>query len=1081
VWLAATIAVVLVVRAAGSNTSNDLRLPGTDSQRATDLLAERFPPQQNGSSPVVFHTASGKVTDAKEKKAIEASHTAIKKLPDVASATDPFSQQGAAQISKNKRTAFIPVLLDVGSADLTQEIAETVENAAEPARKAGMEVAVGGPIGSELSEPATESSEVIGLGAAMIILAFTFGTLVAMGLPIVSAVIGLLVGLSLIGLLGHLVTVPTVAPTLATMIGLGVGIDYALFLVSRHRTQRREGMGVHESIAQAVATAGSAIVFAGGTVIIALITLLVAGIPLVTTLGYTSAFAVATALLAAISLLPATLSLVGERIDSLRVPAFLRPRPKEPGRGFWAAWARFVTTHPWLCIAAAAAILIPLIIPLRSLDFGQEDVGATPKSTTERQAYDLMAAGFGVGYNGPLLVAVELGTPAKASSEFENQKKQAQSLQKQLEQEQKQGKSKQKQLEQQSAHLNQQQQQLEQQQKQLEQQQKQLESEQAALEDEANELAREQSQLRAAGDRLKEQQAAVLARLGAVAAQERQLAGAGAELREEARTITDALPRARSLAAQERQIVREGARLAREAARIVAELARTRARARVVEARLQRARLPGERARLEARLARLEREQQQLESGLERIGRQEQALRSQSQALSARAHAGREQLQGQLARVLRQEQALRMQSQALIARSRTLAGEEKQLAKRSTVLASQAASLAKQAKATVERKQELVEDAASLQVQGAQLQTSAANLQTDAANLQTQKVELQEQQQQAKTQQKQAEQLQQQLTDELTKAGGDERGTDPRLVNLQDALGATDGAKVVSPPEINKAGDAAIFSAIATTAPAAPATADLVQTLRTYTIPQATSGTNVQAFVGGQTASYVDLAAGISSRLVLVILAVVALSLLLLLAAYRSLLVAAQAALTNVLSVAAAFGVLTACFQWGWGLGLVGLDTASGTDPIASYVPLMMFAVLFGLSMDYQVFLVSQIEHFRTRAASDRDAVASGLEAAARVIAAAALIMMSVFGSFVLNGDPTVKQFGVGLSVGVFLAATTVLLVAPALMVLAAQGTWWVPQWLDRALPHLDIEGARSQPAAEVRPSVAAPPAHADF
>ena len=387
-------------------------------------------------------------------------------------------------------------------------------------------------------------------------------------------------------------------------------------------------------------------------------------------------------------------------------------------------------------------------------------------------------------------------------------------------------------------------------------------------------------------------------------------------------------------------------------------------------------------------------------------------------------------------------------------------------------------ALAKQAETVVQDKQTLVEQAADLQVQASDLQVQAADLQTQAANLQTQKVELQGQQQQAQSQQQQAEQLQTTLTNELTKAGGDERGTDPRLVKLQNGLTATLGVKAVSPPRINKAGNAVIFTVIATTAPAATETADLVVTLRTYTIPQATSGTSVDAHVGGQTASYVDLADGISSRLMLVILAVIALSFVVLLTAFRSLVVAAQAAVANVLSVAAAFGVLTAVFQWGWGLSLVGLDTASGTDPIASYVPLMMFAVLFGLSMDYQVFLISQIEHHRAAGEDARQAVAGGLATGARVIVAAALIMMSVFGSFVLNDDPTVKQFGVGLSVGVALAAMTVLLLAPALLVLAGAGSWWIPRWLDRALPHIDIEGAAARPARTEVPEV--PPAPAE-
>jgi uncharacterized membrane protein YdfJ with MMPL/SSD domain len=394
VWIVGIAALISLAHGFGSNTSNNLRLPGTNSQAATDLLASRFPPQQNGSNPLVFHTQTGKVTHASEKQAIEACYKRLKKLPHVAGVVDPFSQQGAPQISKDKQTAFIPVLLDVGGSDLTQEIAQSVLDAGNPGVKAGMKVAVGGSVGSELSEPATESSEVVGLIAATIILAFTFGTLVAMGLPIISAVLGLAAGLSLITILGHAVTVPTIAPTLATMIGLGVGIDYALFLVTRHRDNRKQGMELHESVAMAVATSGSAIVFAGSTVVIALLALLVAGIPLVTALGYSSAVAVVTAVLAALTLLPAVLTLVGPHIESVRVPACFRPSPKDLDGGFWGGWARVLTTRPWWAILGVLALLIPLIVPFLSLNLGQEDIGATPKSTTERQAYDLMARGL---------------------------------------------------------------------------------------------------------------------------------------------------------------------------------------------------------------------------------------------------------------------------------------------------------------------------------------------------------------------------------------------------------------------------------------------------------------------------------------------------------------------------------------------------------------------------------------------------------------------------------------------------------------------------------------------------------------
>ncbi|MDP9228567.1 MAG: MMPL family transporter [Actinomycetota bacterium] len=969
-WLLAVVIVGLGARALGGNTNNDLELPGTDSQQATDLLSERFPPQQNGKSPIVFRATSGKVTDPADKEAIQQSHQAIVDLPHVVSATSPFSQQGQGQVSKDDRTAFIPVLLDISSADLTEGIANRILDAAEPAERAGMKVAAGGPVGAELSEPDTASSDKIGLLAAMVILAFTFGTLAAMGLPILSAVFGLLVGLSLIGLLAGVVNVPDIAPTLATMIGLGVGIDYALFLVSRYRAERAEGNEIADSIATAVATSGTAIVFAGTTVVIALVTLLIAGIPLVTTLGYTAAFAVITAVLAAITLLPAVLALIGRHIDSLRLPAFIRPKPKPPDKGLWGAWARFVTGHPWRAVTLALAILLPLTVPFFSLELGQEDIGATPKSTTERQAYDLISEGFGPGYDGPLLVAVALGSPAQPSSTYEKQYAKAQSLQQQLEVEQQRG-----------------------------------ESQAAQLSAQADALEAEQARLEAEAAALKGQGAALEA--------DKARLQASAEKLEKQRDIATQLD---SLVREAASLLRQDAALAKQARTVLDKLERNRARIAATEARLQAASTPEERARLEARLRRLERRKAELERELAPILDQQAALKDQAAALK------------------RQAAALRKQAKAL--GNKTIA------------LAADAASDALDAVRLEQRRNQLIQEAADAQVQAAQLEVGKAQLEAL--------------QQQAETQQQQAEKLKSTLTAELTAAGGDERGTDPRLVSLQNGLGATIGVQLVSPPEINNPGDAAVFTVIAKTDPADEKTAELVVTIRDYVIPQSTAGTDADAHVGGQTASYVDLASGISSKLGLVIAAVIALGFLVLMMAFSSVLIPAQAAVANVLSVVAAFGVVTACFQFGWGLDLVGIDTDTGTDPIASFVPLIMFTVLFGLSMDYQVFLMSQIEHARAGAASDREAIAAGLASGARVIVAAALIMISVFGSFILNGDPTVKQFGVGLSVGVALAALTVLLLAPAVLVLAGKGSWWLPQWAERHLPRINIEGTGS-------------------
>ncbi len=257
-------------------------------------------------------------------------------------------------------------------------------------------------------------------------------------------------------------------------------------------------------------------------------------------------------------------------------------------------------------------------------------------------------------------------------------------------------------------------------------------------------------------------------------------------------------------------------------------------------------------------------------------------------------------------------------------------------------------------------------------------------------------------------------------------------------------------------PLVNKQGTAAVYTLIATTAPSDLATEDLVSRLRDTTIPEATKGQGMTAFVGGTTAAYVDLAEKITSKLPLVILVVAALSFLVLLVGFRSLLIPAQAAVMNLISVGAAYGVLTLVFQEGFASSLIGLD---GSIPVVSFVPLIMFAILFGLSTDYQVFLLTQIqEHFKEGKGA-RATVIEGLGYSGRIIGAAAAVMFCVFGSFVLNGDPTIKQFGLGLATAVVIDAVVVCLFVPALITVAGRRTIWLPHWLDRILPHISIEG----------------------
>src|SRR6478752_6195652 len=976
-WIALAAGVTLTVKQVGANTDNNVSLPGTGSQAATDLLQAGFPPQQNGSSPIIFHIrGAGKVTDKDNKQAITDSYKAIKKIKYVHSATSPFAQGAGAQISKDKKTAFISALLNVSSNDLTEQQAQRVLDAANPGEQAGMEVVGGGSIGSTLSPNDTSTSDVIGILAAMIILTFTFGTLVAMGMPIGTAILGLTTALGVIGLMVPLVSVPNISTTIATMIGLAVGIDYALFLVTRHRGQLREGMEFHESIALAVGTAGTAVVFAGCTVVVALLSLFVAGIPLVAALGYTAAVAVGTAGLAAVTLLPALMSLAGRHIDSLALPVWLHPKDDPAKEGIWGRWAGFVTRHPLIPVLLAVALMVPLIIPVLSLELGQEDIGQTNPASMQRRAYDLMSQSYGPGFNGPLIIAVAVAPNAKGDPKVVDQENQLKSLQKTLKKEQKEGKQQQAEISSEQA--------------QLEQQQARLEHKQALLSQQSASLKAQQAQL-------EQQQAALEAQ--------------GARLQAENNQLN----------AEQNQLEAQAAALKQDAKALAVRLVANRAEQAKVERKLQKATNPTRIAELQARLKRLRRREQEIIAQLRHDEAEAKKLLREAKSLVAK------------------KEALKQQQQTLEA---------------------QAASLQSQA--------------AALEQQGAALQKQGNELQTQANDLQQQGDQLQALQKKAKQQQKQADKLHSQLVTTLTKAGGDIRGTDPRLVKLQNALIKTKGDELVSPPSISKKGNDVVYSVIATTAPSSQATVDLVGHLRSTVIPS-NSEKGVKAFVGGSTAGNVDLAAEISSRLPLVIVTILILSMLVLLVAFRSVLIPLQAAATNFVTAMAAFGILTACFQWGWGISIVGVSTDASSVPIASYVPLMMFAILFGLSMDYQVFLLSSVDHHRLHGEDDRTSVRLGLKTSARVISAAALIMISVFSSFILNGDPVVKQFGVGLSTAVLLAATMVLMLAPAVLTLLGRWAWWMPAWLGRIVPTVDIEGT-SLGDTEPAPATPAPP-----
>jgi RND superfamily putative drug exporter len=695
VWAIVAVVLVIVGQASGDKTNDNLTLPGTGSTKATELLEDNLPEQAYGSNPLAFESKAGPLTEPKYARAIEETVKRLAAMHEVNSALSPLSKEGAEAglLSKDKTVAYIPVVLGVGPGELTEEQAQAVLNAADPAEKVGLEPSVGSYVGQQLSKPDTGISDAIGIAAAIVILLFAFGTATAMVMPIGSAIVGLAISLSVIRLLENAIEVPSVAATLATMIGLGVGIDYALFIVTRHKLQLAEGMDLRESIARATATAGGAVVFAGFTVVIALCSLSFAGIPLVSTLGFTAGIAVVVAVCAAATLLPAMLGALGPHINSMRVPG-TSADPDESEPHGWRKWARGVARRPWRSALAALVILIVLALPIFQLELGQNDLSALPKSTTARQNYDQLTKGFGPGLSGPLLVTPEFSSAAEA-----------------------------------------------------------------------------------------------------------------------------------------KQVL-------------------------------------------------------------------------------------------------------------------------------------------------------------------------------------------------------------------------------PALVKQ---VGTAGDVAAVSEPTLDKSGTVAVFTVISKSAPWADETVSLVEGLRDTTIPEALQGTGAAAYVGGQTAGYIDLATQIADKLPLMIAIVVGLSFIVLLLAFRSLLVPVKAAAMNLLSVAAAYGVVTAVFQLGWGSSLIGLDHPI---PIVSFVPLLMFAILFGLSMDYEVFLLTQMrEHYR-RSEDEKEAVIEGLANTGRVITSAAAIMVCVFTSFVLNGNPIVKEFGVGLAVAIAIDSTLVrCLLVPAVMVLLGRWAWWMPRWLDRIVPHISIEG----------------------
>ncbi len=709
-WVIVLVAVAVGNRALGGVYSDTLTIPGSTAQHGLDLLRAHDKTAGGQTGQVVFVDHAGSVSS--QSAALDQSRANLQKLPHVLSVSDPLSQ---GTVSKDGGTAYSTVNFDTNPQSLGDSYVSQVDDAVAPARKAGVKVSYGGQLGQAAApKPNDVASELIGITVALIVLLAGFGSVVAGILPLASALIGVFTGLGLLGMAAAAISFGTSSPTLATMMGLGVGIDYALFLTTRHRQRLIEGADPLDAIRSTLRGSGRSVVIAAVTVVIAMCGLYASGITFIGKLGLAAAITVAVAALAALTLVPALLAVAGRQIDRwhVRTPVAEPNTPDGPLHRYTERLER----HPWRYALSGILVLLILAIPVLSIRVGHVGAGSEPASYSERQAFDAIDRGFGAGANGPLTIVVAL--PPSASD-------------------------------------------------------------------------------------------------------------------------------------QER-------------------------------------------------------------SSLEQ--------------------------------------------------------------------------------------------------------------------------------------------------------------------SLPKTLSGTTGVASVSPFQASSDGKLLIGKVVPSSGPQSNATATLVAQLQDDVLPTALNGQHATGYVTGTTAATIDFQDTVSSRLPIIIAVVILAAFLLLLASFRSLVLALKAALLNLLSIGAAYGIIIAVFQWGWGASLLGLD---GTVPIESYVPMIIFAIVFGLSMDYEVFLLSRIREHWLAEHDNMHSVATGLSETARVISCAALIMASVFFAFLLSSSVVVKMLALGLGASVIIDATLIrLLIVPSLMFVFDRANWWIPAWLDRVLPRLEPEPA-PVPAPEPMPPAVAPPSPA--
>jgi RND superfamily putative drug exporter len=405
-WAVVAAAVVLLAGTVGGAFVDDLVAPGSQSERAMELLHERFPEATGGSAMAVFAVGEG-VTLDRRREVVDAALARIAQVAHVVAVADPFV---AGTVAPDRRVGFAEITFDLPAADLGPAPFQALADALEPARAAGVTAELGGDAVFINAQQETSGAEAVGLLAALVVLVVAFGTVVAALVPMALALVAVAVGIGGITLLANAVDMSTAAPTVAAMIGLGVGIDYALFIVARYRENRSRGQDNAAALHDAMGSSGAAVVFAGGIVVVAMAALALTGLGVLTSIGLATSLVVLIAVAAATTLLPALLSLLGDRIDTGR----LLRRRRTAGRAQGSAWWRFahrVSGRPWPYLLVATAFLLGLAAPGLRMQTGFPDAGADPTTSTQRRAYDLLAEGFGPGVNGPLLIVADLRTP----------------------------------------------------------------------------------------------------------------------------------------------------------------------------------------------------------------------------------------------------------------------------------------------------------------------------------------------------------------------------------------------------------------------------------------------------------------------------------------------------------------------------------------------------------------------------------------------------------------------------------------------------------------------------------------------